>query len=190
MLCLCVRARARSQVVQGDAHYVCDARTFTAAAARPGVPQGVTPIESIFPMTENALRRNRDPEAVFVVSGASRGIGKAFVDRILAETKGVVFACCRQPSDALVHHRVRAVHADVTDADSMSALAEKIGPRVDVLINNVGILHDACGNRPERSLAEVTPEWLRKSFETNTMGAVLATQALAPAMVASRAPRS
>lgn len=50
--------------------------------------------------------RNSDPNAVFVVTGSSRGIGFQFVRKLLNETKGRIVACCRSPEDAQNLHEL------------------------------------------------------------------------------------
>ncbi|CAM9836561.1 unnamed protein product, partial [Heterosigma akashiwo] len=47
---------------------------------------------------QDAKSRNSDENAVFVVSGASRGIGLQFVEELLTRTKGRVVALCRDPA--------------------------------------------------------------------------------------------
>ncbi|KAJ8603008.1 hypothetical protein CTAYLR_001547 [Chrysophaeum taylorii] len=78
------------------------------------------------------------------------------------------------------HDRVRAIEVDVADVVSVKRLGEQID-RCDVFINNAGVLHDAT-HRPERSVAEIDPEWLLRSFAVNAGGAVLMTQALATSL--------
>ncbi|KAJ8599718.1 hypothetical protein CTAYLR_004750 [Chrysophaeum taylorii] len=139
---------------------------------------------STFPASSHATARNADPDAVFVVSGASRGIGAEFCAQLLERTAGTIVACCRDLSNFDVrlrgHDRVRAIEVDVADVVSVKRLGEQID-RCDVLINNAGVLHDAT-HRPERSVAEIDPEWLLRSFAVNAGGAVLMTQALATSL--------
>ena len=60
-------------------------------------------VAELFPPTADALARNADPDAVFVVTGANRGVGAAMVEALTARTAGtshaskrcsVVKACC------------------------------------------------------------------------------------------------
>lgn len=140
-------------------------------------------LDGRFPLTEAARARNSDPDAVFVVAGASRGIGAELCAQLLDRTAGTVVACCREPlrvTDARLvgQKRLRLVQLDVSNAASIASLDERIGcESVDVLINNVGILHDQS-HRPERSLADVGGDWLVQSFQVNAVGALLATKAL------------
>lgn len=120
-----------------------------------------------------------DPDAVHVVTGASRGIGAEFCRQLLARTAGTVVACCRTRNRELEEHsRLRVVDGiDVTDEASLARLSSSLD-RVDCLINNVGVLHENH-NSPERSLSQIDPEWMDYSYRVNAMGAVLTTKALA-----------
>ncbi|MHC4906014.1 MAG: SDR family oxidoreductase [Planctomycetota bacterium] len=64
---------------------------------------------------------------------------------------------------------------DVTKPESITELAEKIGP-VDILVNNAGILITG-------SFLDQTDEELRRIFETNYFGIVNLTRAFIPAMI-------
>lgn len=46
-------------------------------------------------------------------------------------------------------------------------------PRLHLLINTVGLLHDAGGLEPERKLAEVNLADLQRSFTVNAFGPIL-----------------
>lgn len=145
-------------------------------------------------MSADAARRNADSAAVFVVTGASGGLGGEICANLVARTAGTVVACCRDPSrisdPRLVgNSRVRVVDLDVGDDASVAALAEKVGDRVDVCVNVAGVLHSGS-QRPERALADVDPAWMRTSYQVNAMGALLVTQALAPALRANDRPKS
>ena len=55
-------------------------------------------VKELFPATADATTRNADPDAVFVVTGASGGIGATIVEQLHERTAGTVYACCRDPS--------------------------------------------------------------------------------------------
>ena len=108
-------------------------------------------VKELFPATADAARRNADPDAVFVVTGASGGIGSTIVEQLHARTAGTVYACCRDPSKVSSLDRVRPIKLDVRDDASIEALPAAVGDRVDALWNVGGVLHE--GERgPERSL--------------------------------------
>ncbi len=109
-------------------------------------------VRELFPATADATARNADADAVFVVTGASGGIGSTIVEQLHERTAGTVYACCRDPSRAPALDRVRPVPLDVRDDASITALPAAVGDRVDALWNVGGVLHE--GKRgPERSLA-------------------------------------
>jgi NAD(P)-dependent dehydrogenase (short-subunit alcohol dehydrogenase family) len=146
-----------------------------------------------------ARRRNEDPEAIFVVTGASRGIGCQYVKTLLERTKGHIIACCRSPDfvendlnvflqEDGVHHkgRVTMVKLDVEDQGTVDALSDRIkrnfGGRVDGLLNVAGLLGDGGQTTPgpERSVSKLDRDWVEKSFMVNTIGPMMMCHALAP----------
>ena len=142
-------------------------------------------VRELFPATADATSRNADPDAVFVVTGASGGIGATIVEQLHARTAGTVYACCRDPSKVSSLDRVRPVPLDVGDDASIAALPDTVGDRVDALWNVGGVLHE--GDRsPERSLDAVDREWLLTSVNVNCAGPVLVTKALRKALNAGR----
>ncbi|HUS20420.1 MAG TPA: SDR family NAD(P)-dependent oxidoreductase, partial [Aeromicrobium sp.] len=74
-----------------------------------------------------------------------------------------------------------AVVCDVTSADDVARLAEAVGPRLNVLINNAG---GALGVDP---VVAGDPDQWRMMYETNVIGTMQVTKALAPALIASGA---
>ena len=126
-------------------------------------------VKELFPATADATSRNADPDAVFVVTGASGGIGATIVEQLHERTAGTIYACCRDPSKVSSLDRVRPVPLDVRDDASIAALPDTVGDRVDALWNVGGVLHE--GDRsPERSLDAVDREWLLTSVDVNCAG--------------------
>lgn len=123
--------------------------------------------------------------AQVLVTGASRGIGLGMVRALLAQPQvGRVFAACRDPdaADAIqalaAEHgaRLSAVALDACDEAVIGAAAQSVRlltPRLDLLINTIGVLHDAEGLRPERKLEEVKSDDLQRSFAVNAFGPIL-----------------
>ena len=142
-------------------------------------------VRELFPATADAARRNADADAVFVVTGASGGIGSTIVEQLHERTAGTIYACCRDATKAPALDRVRPVPLDVCDDASIAALPDTVGARVDALWNVGGVLHE--GDRgPERSLDAVDREWLLKSVDVNCAGPILVTKALRKALNAGR----
>ena len=158
-------------------------------------------------------RRNNDAEAVFVVTGASRGIGLGVVKALVERTKGTIFACCRNPPSAsspstseeglawyLIslsssdRDRIRLVSLDLSNQDTIEAAGEFIRSsknRVDVLYNIAGVLGDGKSTPgPERSLAMVDRDWLESSFSVNLVGPTMIIKELMPLLVQPRRRRN
>lgn len=123
-----------------------------------------------------------------LVTGSNRGIGLEWC-RQYAEAGWRVFATCRHPATADALHalarsqpRLSVHRLDVTQAESVYALhAELLDESIDVLVNNAGIY-------PEKHAPTVAlryDEWLR-TLETNTLGPVRVTEALAEQVARSR----
>lgn len=112
-----------------------------------------------------------------LVTGASSGIGAATVARLRRSGHEAV-AGVRRPEDG---ERLGDpwVRIDVTDSDSIAAAAEKLGDRLDGLVNNAGVAVTAP--------VELIPiDELRRQLEINLIGQVAVTQALLPALRAAR----
>lgn len=115
------------------------------------------------------------------VIGASRGIGAALVEALLARGAGRVWAASRHAAEA-GDPRVRSLRLDVTDEAALAAAATAIAaetPRLSLAIHTPGLLQDAV-IRPERRLAELNLEALQRSFAVNAFGPVLAAKHLLP----------
>jgi NADP-dependent 3-hydroxy acid dehydrogenase YdfG len=112
---------------------------------------------------------------VALVTGASSGIGAATVRALAAAGFDVVGAARRFDRVEEITQDVggRALRLDVTDSDSVAAVAEAI-PECSVLINNAG---GALGLEP---LAEADEERWREMYEANVMGVMRVTKALLP----------
>ena len=143
----------------------------------------------------NTLDRNSSPNAVHVVSGASRGIGLQFVSSLLERTQGKIIACCRSTATAeqlnniASQHpdRVQVLPLDLEDQSTIDALALQItkeNQRIDTLFNVAGILGDGGTTTPgpERSLASIERDWLEKSLAVNIIGPTMLIKALSPLM--------
>lgn len=118
-----------------------------------------------------------------VVTGASSGIGAATA-RSLSAAGFHVFCVARRTErvEALAAEiGGTAVTCDVTDEAQVSALAEAVGPTLDLLLNNAG---GAIGTD---AVADADPDDWRRMYEVNVIGTLLVTRALLPALVASGA---
>ncbi len=130
-----------------------------------------------------------DPDAVYVVTGASRGIGKQFCEAFLQDYQGMVVACCRNPTRDLSlsnPDRVIPLVLDLADPSSIQQAGEELknhlqGRPVHVLLNVAGILHDET-HMPERALSQIQPDWFLQTMQVNVLGPILWTQQLLPLM--------
>ena len=118
-----------------------------------------------------------------VVTGASSGIGEA-TTRALSEAGYHVFCVARRTDriEALAAEiGGTAVTCDVTDAAQVDALAQAVGDRLDLLVNNAG------GAIGLEQVSEADPEVWRHMYDVNVIGTLLVTKAFVPALVASGA---
>lgn len=126
------------------------------------------------------------PSGTALIQGASRGIGLALVETLLAvETVGQVYASCRQPQQAdrlqqlVAEHpqRLSLLPLDVTDEASIAAVAATVAEQrgaLHLLVNCAGVLHDPQrGLFPEKRLADIQPKSLHYSFAVNAVGPLL-----------------
>ena len=129
-----------------------------------------------------------------VGTGANKGIGRE-VARQLA-TKGFhVFVGARnreagrKAADEIVKAGGKAtfLEIDIADNGSVTAAAReftKITDRLDVLVNNAGIMVDG-----DDAILKISDELFRKTIETNTLGPLRVTRAFVPLLAKSKAPR-
>ncbi|MEV4643286.1 SDR family oxidoreductase [Saccharopolyspora sp. NPDC049357] len=109
--------------------------------------------------------------AVALVTGGSRGIGKALVEELFARGASKVYATARDPR-TVTHPDAVPVRLEVTDPDSVAAVAEQAGD-VTILINNAG------GSVGVPMLGS-SIEDIRREFETNFYGPLLVSRAFVP----------
>ena len=116
-------------------------------------------------------------DAVVFVTGANRGIGRAYAAEALKRGARKVYAGARDPSRVDLPGVV-PVAIDVTDAASVAAAAAQCGD-VTVLINNAGTA-ELGGFLADDSIAAA-----RRMLEVNFFGPLIATRAFAPVLAAN-----
>ncbi|MEB3291059.1 MAG: 3-oxoacyl-[acyl-carrier-protein] reductase [Leptolyngbya sp.] len=130
---------------------------------------------------------------VAVVTGASRGIGRAIALTLATEGAKVVvnYAQSSTAAEEIVAHiaaaggEALALQADVSQADQVDALIsrtlEAFG-RIDILVNNAGITRDTL-------LLRMKPEDWQAVINLNLTGVFLCTKAVAKGMLKQRSGR-
>jgi NAD(P)-dependent dehydrogenase (short-subunit alcohol dehydrogenase family) len=129
-----------------------------------------------------------------LVTGANKGIGRE-VARQLAAKGFHVFVGARnakagrKAAEEIAKQGGKAtfLEIDVADSNSVTTAAREfsnIADHLDVLVNNAGIIVDG-----DNAILELSDDLLRKTLETNTLGALRVTRAFAPLLRKSKAPR-
>ncbi|MFD2797661.1 SDR family NAD(P)-dependent oxidoreductase [Promicromonospora vindobonensis] len=124
-------------------------------------------------MTERPTTRAR----TWFITGASRGLGRAFADAAL-DSGDQVAAVSRTIRDDETRPGLLQIAADVRDPASVrSAVEQAVAAfgRLDIVINNAGTMSYGF-------VEEFTEEQVRAQLETNFFGAVWVTQAVAPVL--------
>lgn len=137
------------------------------------------------------LQQLRDKVAI--VTGASRGIGRATALALASEGAHVVvnYASSQEAAQKVVAEitdmgsQAIALPADVSQADQVdnliSAVMDKWG-RIDVLVNNAGITRDTL-------LLRMKPEDWQAVIDLNLTGVFLCTRAVSKVMLKQRSGR-
>lgn len=130
---------------------------------------------------------------VALVTGASRGIGRAIALRLAADGHAVAvnYATRADAAEEVVSiitergGKAMGIGADVSDADAVSAMfaavTETLGP-VEILVNNAGITDDDL-------LLRMSEEQFRRVLDVNLVSAFLCTKAALRGMLRAKAGR-
>ena len=124
-------------------------------------------------------------ESVALVTGASRGIGRA-VAEALCETGATVFVCSRDLAAVQVAAeemtskggRVRPVRMDVSRAEEVRQTVQTIlgeAGQIDILVNNAGI-------RRDKLLVRMRDEEWQEVLQANLSGSFYCIRQIIPAM--------
>ena len=128
-----------------------------------------------------------------LVTGGSRGIGRAIVLRLAAQGADVAFsykgnaaaAAATASEVEALGRRALAVQGDVSDVEAAGAVVkatiEAFG-KLDILVNNAGITRDDL-------IMRMSVEAFREVLETNLFGAFYMTKAVTRPMLKARGGR-
>jgi len=127
---------------------------------------------------------------VALVTGASRGIGRATAQLLAKEGAAVIvnFAGHREAAETVVEHirrgggRAIAVQANVADRSEVLAMVEqglREFSRIDILVNNAGIFRSG-------SIQNLTETSIDEAITVNVKGMIHCIQAVIPQMITRR----
>lgn len=108
---------------------------------------------------------------VALVTGGSRGIGRAIVERLAQEGAQVYFTCRKGPHNS----GAVGIQTDHEDAGSVEAMFAAVSGRLDILVNNAAI-------NPRARLEELTAAEFDRVLTVNTKVPLLAMRVAAERM--------
>jgi NAD(P)-dependent dehydrogenase (short-subunit alcohol dehydrogenase family) len=115
--------------------------------------------------------------SVALVTGANRGLGRAFARELVRRGAARVYGAARHP-DAVTEPGVTPLALDITDADRVAEVARQCAD-VSLLVNNAGVLtYNNFTSAPNLDPA-------RLEMETNYFGTLSMCRAFAPVLGAN-----
>jgi len=129
-------------------------------------------------------------DKVAIVTGGSRGIGRAIVELLASEGADVTFFYRENTAaaDAVVAHaaassrKISADQVDIRDSTACAAAVDRVAERagrIDILVNNAGIIRD-------NQLAAFADDDVQSVLDTNVGGVFNVTRAVVPHMIVQR----
>jgi NAD(P)-dependent dehydrogenase (short-subunit alcohol dehydrogenase family) len=115
--------------------------------------------------------------SVALVTGANRGLGRAYVDALLAAGAAKVYAAARDPQ-SISNPLVTTIRLDITSAEQVTAAAAQCTD-LTLLVNNAGIMLGSP------MIAEGSEDAMRREMEVNVFGTLRMVRAFAPALAAN-----
>jgi len=121
-----------------------------------------------------------------VITGASKGIGRAIAERLAAEGANLILvsrsgAALNAIAETLGSRHgveVRAMAADLGLSEERARLVAAV-PRIDILVNNAGAI-------PPGTVSQVDESAWRSAWDLKVYGTIFLTQALYPSIAAAK----
>ncbi|OOQ61612.1 SDR family oxidoreductase [Mucilaginibacter pedocola] len=117
-----------------------------------------------------------------LVTGGTKGIGRAIADKLASEGAEVIVSARNNPNDPELRHHFIA--ADLTDATQAAKLVEEVNEKfgvIDILINNVGGLTTPPGGH-----STLTDEHWESELQLNLISGIRLDRLFLPGMLAQQ----
>jgi NAD(P)-dependent dehydrogenase (short-subunit alcohol dehydrogenase family) len=115
--------------------------------------------------------------ATALVTGANRGLGRAYARELVRRGAARVYGAARNPA-GFTEPGVTPIALDITDAERVAAVAEDCAD-VQLLVNNAGVM------KASSFVGTPTLEPARREMETNYFGTLSMCRAFAPVLGAN-----
>ena len=115
--------------------------------------------------------------SVALVTGANRGLGRAYARELVSRGAARVYGAARDP-DAVTEPGVTPVALDITDADRVAQVAQQCAD-VSLLVNNAGVLNIST------FISAPSLDAARAEMEVNYFGTLSMCRAFAPVLAAN-----
>lgn len=129
---------------------------------------------------ENKQNYNTDLEGkVALITGGTKGIGKAIADRLAQAGAKVIVTARNHPGETDLQHHFIA--ADLSEAENVAKAVNEINEkfdRVDILVNNMGGL-----SSPGGGFSVLTDEHWNNELQLNLLAPIRLDKALLPKML-------
>lgn len=115
-----------------------------------------------------------------LITGVSRGIGKALSEKFLNEGYYVIGTSTDGNCD-IQNENLKIIKLDLSDSESITECVKQIKfleKKIDILINNAGMVIEEEVNSPT-----IVPDYVRKTLEVNLIGIIDFTERLIPFMI-------